>query len=162
MESQEVVSCRIRIKAPSSANGQILLASLHDHPEVNSDIRKQWVKAISKAVESDMSYQKIRPLEFVLGLDGTVEPVNSALSEKSVLPSQNNYGMVYASRYRIPPRTINDLNDKEKVRRGVFFALGSLIYEIHAGKGPFEGLDDDEIQRRYSNVEFPNITTLEQ
>ena len=162
MESREVVSCRIRIKAPSSETGQITLASVHDHSQVNSDIRKQWVKAISKAIESDISYQKIRPLEFVLGLDGTVEPVSSALSEKSVLPAQSSYGTVYASRYKIPPRTTNDLNDEEKVRRGVFFALGSLIYEIHAGKEPFEGLDDGEIQRRYSNAEFPDVTTLEQ
>ena len=162
MEPQEVVSCRIRVRASASETGPPTLTKVHDHPKTTTDIRKQWVKGICTAVEFEKDYQKIRPLDFVLGLDGSVEHVSSALPEKNVLSSDTDYPTVYASPYQIPPKTIEDLNDKEKVRRAVLFALGGLIYEIHSGKEPFERLDDNEVQRRYTNAEFPDVRALEQ
>jgi len=35
------------------------------------------------------------------------------------------------------------------------FALGSPIYEIFLGKKPYEGMEDEEVQRLFSEKIFP-------
>lgn len=34
--------------------------------------------------------------------------------------------------------------------------MASLLYEIMSGKEPFQELTDDEVQRRFSNGDFPD------
>jgi hypothetical protein len=58
--------------------------------------------------------------------------------------------------------TLLQLGQEEKNKRSEMFALGSLLYEINSGKKPFEELSDDEVQRRFSNGDFPSdITSLQ-
>lgn len=40
------------------------------------------------------------------------------------------------------------------------FALGSTIYEIMTGSKPYEDLPDDEVESRYQQRMFPNVTTI--
>jgi hypothetical protein len=40
------------------------------------------------------------------------------------------------------------------------FALGSLLYEIISGKQPLENVGDDDVQRRYTVGEFPDVSLM--
>jgi serine/threonine protein kinase len=42
-------------------------------------------------------------------------------------------------------------------RKRELFALGSAIYEMMAWAPPYEGLEDDEIERKYAAEEFPSL-----
>jgi hypothetical protein len=95
------------------------------------------------------------PWEFILSLDGTVECL-------ALPPPDSHDDKVYPPRFRIPPHTLLQLGQEEKNKRSEMFALGSLLYEINSGKKPFEELSDDEVQRRFSNGDFPSdITSLQ-
>ena len=154
--------CRLRIATDAGT-----YIKLRDAPDItsSSETRRKWVAGMQAVVagsrnEDDM---KIRPLDFVLGLDGSVHLANG----KEVRPALADDGcdachFVYPSRFQIPPATIEDLDAKERVRRAELFALGSLIYEIHKGEAPFEELDDAEVQYRYAKAEFPPVAELEQ
>ena len=140
--------------------------------EISSETRKKWVAGmqaivIQKGINDDENSQ-IRPLKFTLFLDGSVKSAEHI--EEMLAPSHKDdedmndkdFRLVYPSRYRIPPESIEDLGHKEKVRRAELFALGSLIYQIHKGHAPFEELDNAGVQDKYSNAEFPDVTGLEQ
>ena len=62
---------------------------------------------------------------------------------------------MYSAHYRIPPTSIDSLEGQEQINRQERFAFATLLYEIGSGK-PFEWLNDEEVQQRYSNGEFPN------
>jgi len=153
--ASEEVTCRIRVQKPQSVDEgttpseELTGLSLQDFPDVPIETREKWahnVIAIT-APESEVS-DTIRPWDLLLHLDGTV----SALP---VPTSQNSFGIQYPARFRIPPDLILGFDQREKVRRAETFALGSVLYEIETGRKPFEGLDDSEIQRKYSAGEFP-------
>lgn len=40
------------------------------------------------------------------------------------------------------------------------FALGSALYEIVAWKMPFAGLQDEEVERSYTEEKFPGVEGL--
>lgn len=154
--------CRLRIATDVGT-----YIKVRDAPVItnSSETRRKWVAGMQAVVagsrnEDDM---KIRSLDFVLGLDGSVHLADG----KEVGPALADDGcgvchMVYPSRFQIPPATIEGLDAKEQVRRAELFALGSLIYEIHKGETPFEELDDAEVQCRYAKAEFPPVAELEQ
>jgi hypothetical protein len=98
----------------------------------------------------------IRPWDFVLSFDDSVRSL-------AVPSSEDDHNRVYPARYRIPPATIEDLDEGERVKRAELFALGSILYEIWFSRKPFEELSDVEVQIRYSNANVPeDVTTLSQ
>lgn len=163
MESPLETTCRIRIKLQAVNNGPEEIVESHQVSEIAKEIRKKWIDGLRKFINSGTNKQQIRPIDFILEPDGSVESINEELAETCVssIDSSTN-PKAYPSRYRIPPETIKDLGNEGKVRRAELFALGSLIYEIYQGERLFEGLDDIEIQRKFRNVEFPNVTHMEQ
>ena len=36
-------------------------------------------------------------------------------------------------------------------------ALGSCIFQIGIGKKPYKGLDDDDVEKRFANGEYPGL-----
>lgn len=62
---------------------------------------------------------------------------------------------MYPAHYRIPPTSIDSLEQQEQINRQERFALATLLYEIGSGKKPFEWLSSEEVQR-YSSAEFPD------
>lgn len=164
MESPLEITCRVRIKLQAVDNGQKELVESYQVFELAKEIRKKWVDGLREFIDSGTNKQQIRPIDFILEPDGSVESINEELAETCVssMVDSSTTPKAYPSRYRIPPETIKDLDNEEKVRRAELFALGGLIYEIHQGERLFEGLDDIEIQRKFRNAEFPNVTHLEQ
>lgn len=45
-------------------------------------------------------------------------------------------------------------------RRRELFGLGSAVYEIFVGSYPHEGLDYDEIERKFAAEEFPSLDMI--
>jgi hypothetical protein len=117
------------------------------------ETRLLWAQDIAKrSLTCSKLYDTIRPWEFILNLDGTVECL-------TLPPSDSNHDRVYLARFRILPHTLLQLYQEEKNKRSEMFALGSLLYEINSGKKPFEELSDDEVQLRFSSEDFPGDTT---
>jgi serine/threonine protein kinase len=40
------------------------------------------------------------------------------------------------------------------------FAIGSLMYEIVTGKPPYDGLEDDDVEKLFKRAEFPSTTDV--
>ena len=64
--------------------------------------------------------------------------------------------LVYeGSRYKLPCRR-RAFEKRPRIKRELF-ALGSAMYEIIAWTRLYKGLEDEEIQARYSREEFPSL-----
>ncbi|KAI9778678.1 MAG: hypothetical protein M1816_003927 [Peltula sp. TS41687] len=150
------VTYRIRVRC-SRSDDEDGLVSMSDISYYSEELRKQWIERLTDNIwrsRSSSSVQAIRSWDFILALDGSVEslPVSKAERESS--------GM-YPAHYRIPPANIDHLEQQEKIIRQERFAFATLLYEVGSGKKPFEWLSNDEVQRRYSNAEFPDdVKTL--
>lgn len=59
------------------------------------------------------------------------------------------------SAYELPLRG-REFRDRPPRKRELF-ALGSAIYEIMAWEKPYEGLEDDDIEKKYAAEEFPSL-----
>jgi serine/threonine protein kinase len=158
----EEVTCRVLMIKPYGNDNDVSLAEksaqvcLKDCPNTVIETRLLWAQAIAKEFSAcPKRYDSIRPWEFILNLNGTVECL-------AVPPSKSHHDKVYPARFRIPPNTLLQLSQEEKNKRSEMFALGSLLYEINSGHKPFEELSDDEVQLRFSNGDFPDdITSLQ-
>ncbi|OCK99255.1 uncharacterized protein K441DRAFT_692846 [Cenococcum geophilum 1.58] len=156
----EEVTCVVLVIKPYGNDVSLAEKSarvcLKDCPNTAIETRLLWARAITKEfLAYSKRYDNIRPWEFILSLDGTVECL-------AVPPSKSHHDKVYPARFRIPPDTLLGLGQEEKNKRSEMFALGSLLYEINSGNKPFEELSDDEVQLRFSNGDFPDdITSLQ-
>ncbi|MCJ1248403.1 hypothetical protein MMC30_005620 [Trapelia coarctata] len=119
--------------------------NLKDRPDIPIETRLKWANGVIAAVQSDSENpDRIRPWCLQLFLDGTV------LAQ--LVPLE---GDVYPARFRMPANLLVGYDAGKAVKRAELFALGSLLYEIETGTKPFEGLSDEEVQRDYSDGEFP-------
>jgi hypothetical protein len=152
----EDVIYRIRVRVAHS-DDEYLFVNMSEFSGGADEVRKQWIEKITDHIwgsQSNSSLGVIRPWDFILAPDGSVEslPVSHIEGESS--------GM-YPAHYRIPPTSIDSLGRQEQINRQERFAFGTLLYEIGSGKKPFEWLSNEEAQQRYSNAEFPNdVKTL--
>jgi hypothetical protein len=80
----EEVTCRVCLK---------------DCPNTAIETRLLWARGIAKEFLSSKSYDSVRPWEFILNLDGTVEYL-------AVPPSKSHHDKVYLARFRISPGAI--------------------------------------------------------
>lgn len=119
--------------------------NLKDCPEVGFETRAQWANKIMSYFAA--THDSIQPWDFLVNLDGSVQLLP--------LPTQGG-DVCYPARFQIPPATISDLDENERVRRADRFAMASLLYEIDTGAKPFEGLTDDEVQQRFSSADIPD------
>lgn len=156
LDDYNTMICRMLVKIPCEKDGSPTLLRPRNVTNVSESTRKSWVDGMKRFVESETEYQRIRPLDFLCFLDGSVEVQSFDETCPDLIPS------TYPSAYRIPPETITDLGPNEKVRRAELFALGSMIYEIYADEAPFEGLEDGDVQARYRRAQYPEVTHLPQ
>lgn len=147
----EPTTCRIQVKwQRGEAPGDYTIRSLRDIkglPDVTEKLLQQWIGEIIKLCSSSPnSFANIRPWDILLHQNGSVE----------MLPSEKGGRNFYPSRFRIPACNVRGLDEAEKVKRAEKFALGSLLYQVVTTNQPFEELNDDEVQDRYSRGEFPD------
>lgn len=148
---RESATCRIRVRWSDDEISDLhtveRLRGVKGCPEVRDSLRQRWTEEIVKSFSSRPNLNtSIRPWDILLHQDGSVESTLSEMADRSFYPS----------RFRIPPGSILEVDEKEKLKRAESFALGSLIYEVMTGKEPFEELSDDEVQEKYSRGIFPD------
>ena len=148
---REPTICRIRVRWPRGAvPGEYVIRRLRDIkglPNVTEILRQRWAEEIVKSFSSSPNLgSNIRPWDILLHQDGSVEASSLEKEGRSFYPS----------RFRIPPRNVLGLDERERVKRAEKFALGSLLYEIMTANKPFEELSDDEVQDHYSHGIFPD------
>jgi len=152
--ASEELTCRIRVQKPQRDSGhsnppeKLAEFSVKDCPDIRIETRLKWAENIIDVISDTKIREKIRPWDLLLHTDGTVSALPVPASKKSVAP-------VYPAPCRIPPSSLYGYKKQEMAKRAESFALGSLLYEIVTGKKPHEGLSDDEVQRKYSDGEFP-------
>ena len=156
LNGSNTMTCRMLVEILSEESESPTLLRPRDVTDISDSTRQSWVDGMKRFVESGTEDQRIRPLDFHLSLDGSVEVQPSDQTSPDLLPN------TYPSAYRIPPETIIDLEPHERVRRAELFALGSMIYEISAEQAPFESFEDSDIQARYRRAEYPPVTHLPQ
>lgn len=83
-------------------------------------------------------------------MDGSAE-----ITCHHVRPPVEGQTYVYPVHFRIPPCSIKDLLKEDQVKRAESFAWGTLLYMVFAGKEPFDGLIDSEVQSRFANADLP-------
>ena len=139
----EDVRYQVRVSLPRD-DGDPTLVKLSDYQESDLEVRKKWIKAVFEYIwtpESNTDQMKIRPLNLLLHIDGSVEskpfPTGYEVADRS-----NN---TYPANYRIPPESIIGLSQREQIERKEMFAFGSLVYEIVSGKKPFEWFSADDV-----------------
>lgn len=138
------VPCRVRVR--NDAGDLLAIADIPDS-QLHEQLRYRWILGCIKLIHpTPETTMHIRPMAFILDLDGTVhaQPVHP----------ENQTGN-YPSRCRIPPSTISDLPLQECLWRAEKFALGTLLYEIITSHRPFEGDCDDTVQTYYKEAKFP-------
>jgi hypothetical protein len=140
------VTYRVRIRDVRSEK-DVRLLDINDFSGSNDKPRKQWVEKITNHIwgrQSNGLRKTIRPWDFILDLDGSVES----------LPGPEMEG-------EIPSARIDSLPQQDQMTRQERFAFASLLYEVTSGRKPFEELSSDEVQHYYSNAEFPDdVRTL--
>lgn len=70
----------------------------------------------------------------------------------------SNLDSQYPSRFRIPPTTLHGLSEEKCKERAQWFAVGSLIYTVMAGKPPFADLDEELVQHNFEKGVYPEET----
>ena len=148
----------------------VSLAEYTDTPPM--ELRLKWAKALADHLlgffnqiedepesESQLETEAqpepeliLRPWDFVLNLDGTVDPVVDAMAPAEAQPGR---AMRYPACFLIPQNTLLGLDQPEIKMRTELFAFGGLLYEVVSLQKPFDGLGDDEIQARFRQGEFP-------
>ncbi|KAK2757662.1 hypothetical protein FQN54_004631 [Arachnomyces sp. PD_36] len=159
LSRMEEVICRVRaINIPGKETEKPKPVPLMEcaDDDIPTDLRVKWANKILKifdkitpSADSDV----LRPLDFLLDADGSVEPV--AAEEKSSESGDQIRGF-YPAPFSIPLATVAELDPKEIQKRAELFALGGLLYETISLKKPFGELEDEEIQSRYSQGTFPD------
>lgn len=137
----------------NTLNGELVSINSYDFFTTLADIRQQWVEHVVQDLQPGRSgLDTIRACKIVLNIDGTVN-----ISAVPTLPAENDR-YVYPHRFRIPPDTVEDLPLEEQVIRAEMFAFGTLLYHIYSGHKPFVDLQDDLVEERFANAEFPADT----
>jgi len=90
--------------------------------------------------------------------------ISGVTEEVTPQSTASNCTTTYPASYRIPPETISQFPEKERINRAHLFAFASMMYEVYSEqcKPPFDGLSETEIQERFSRAEFPEVTSLPQ
>lgn len=127
----------------------------------------KWIESISQMFfkRPEMTDDScIRDWDLILHLDGSVE--NHANNQVELEKASSQLERFYPVRYRLPLVIWNRLDtNSEKIQRAELFALGSILYELIAGKPLFEDIgsdarDKEEIHSRVTKETFQKLFGL--
>ena len=155
----DVIPCRLRLQVIPHGSDE-KATSDYVQEQVDSkgwldipvETRLMWAEKVTKAfISIPKKHESIRPVDIVFKEDGSAEFLHTHNAKTA---------STYPARYCIPVKRLQDLDQVSVVRRAESFALGSLLYEIMAGKRPFDELSDEEVQNKYNINEFPDTSSL--
>ncbi|KAM0425052.1 hypothetical protein ACHAPT_009611 [Fusarium lateritium] len=145
-------SCSLTLK--NYPNGD--LESYIREPDYNSragvEIRKRWALQAAKALAvihaAELTHNDIAPRNFLLDEDLNLRICDFAGCS---LPGGTSSYCAPGARYESRPWS----RDYTPTQADDVFALGSVIYFIMNGEEPYRELDDEEVEQRFENKDFP-------
>ena len=120
-------------------------------------IAKQLLNAIGHAHKSGIIHRDIKPSNILIGFDGKIKVTDFGLAK--VVQQKGHESTVTQARagtlYYMSPEQIKGLKNVDI--RGDLYSLGMTIYEMIAGKVPFDKTDSDySIQKQIVEGEIPS------
>ncbi|KAJ5081525.1 kinase-like protein [Penicillium alfredii] len=122
---------------------------LTDHAKYR--IARQAIKAVAFIHKKDVIHSDLSARQFLMD-----KKYNIRLSDFGGSSLQGSEAIVMENASHFLPRDEDSSNSVQSD----LFALGSTIYEILLGKKPYEGAEEDDIQRYFSQGVFPTLEEI--
>ena len=121
------------------------------------NISKQLLSAVGFAHKADIIHRDIKPSNILICPDGTIKVTDFGLAK--VIKQHDNASTITQARagtlYYMSPEQVKGLKNVDK--RGDLYSLGMTLYEMTAGRVPFDKTDSDfTIQRKIVDGEIPS------
>ncbi|KAJ0424990.1 kinase-like domain-containing protein, partial [Aspergillus carlsbadensis] len=135
-----------------NGNLESYLANHPLSPEWRYRFARQAVEAAMYIHKMDVIHSDLSARQFLVD-----ESCNLRLSDFGGSSLNGSSAIVMENATHFLPR---DEESPNSVKSDLF-ALGSTIYEILVGRKPYDGVEDEEVQRLYSSGEFPSLDGIE-
>ena len=113
---------------------------------------RQAVEAVVFIHSKDVIHSDLSARQFLVGKYRS----NIRLSDFGGSSLQGSEALVMENATHFLPRD----EELPNTVQSDLFALGSTLYEIFLGRRPYEGVQDEEVQRLYSAKEFPALSEI--
>lgn len=125
--------------------------------DVDMDVRRRWTLQAAAALKAlhaaGVIHSDVTPRNFMLDADLKLYISDFAGSSLDGADSTVAGGSKYQPpgwRWNRPPQVEDDI-----------FALGSVMYFIMAGKEPYDGVEDEEVEALFKEGKFPDVSGLD-
>ena len=99
------------------------------------DYVDQTLQGLAYAHASDVVHRDIKPANLMITPDGTVKITDFGLAKSLKEPALTQTGDIQGTLYYTPPEQVKGL---EQDNRSDLYSLGAVLYELAAGKRPFD------------------------
>ena len=126
----------------------------HTHLPVNQvlDIVIQVARGLAYAHEHNIVHRDVKPSNIMLVRDGHVKITDFGIARMESASVRTQTGMILGSpKYMSPEQVLGKVAD----RRSDIFSLGVLLYEMLAGRSPFDGENVNAIMYQVLNAVPP-------
>lgn len=103
----------------------------------------------------EIIHRDVSPQNVMVSRDGEVKLVDFGIAKARMRAQQTQAGIIKGKFYYMSPE---QANGKKIDRRTDVYAVGILLYEMLAGKNPYEEVEDAELLQRVRQAEFAPIT----
>src|SRR5690554_1782969 len=102
----------------------------------------------------EIIHRDVSPQNVMVSRDGEVKLVDFGIAKARMRAQQTQAGIIKGKFYYMSPE---QANGKKIDHRTDVYAVGILLYEMLAGKNPYEEVDDAELLQRVRQAEFAPI-----
>ncbi|KAG7144087.1 serine/threonine-protein kinase like [Verticillium longisporum] len=150
-------SCTLTLRNYPNGDPEMYIRKPDYKCRVSLDVRLRWVlhaaESLAVVHAIGVTHNYIAPRNFLLDEDLNLRICDFAGSS---LPNGSFSGCAPGPRYEPRPWS----RDYVATQADDIFALGSVMYFIVTGEEPYSNLDDEEVERRFQNRDFPASSHL--
>lgn len=138
----------VDLRYESNGDLETYLKNTHLTNHAKYRIARQAIEAVAFIHSKDVIHSDLSARQFLVD-----KKCNVRLSDFGGSSLQGSEAIVMENASHFLPRD----EDSPNTVQSDLFALGSTIYEILLGKKPYEGTEEEEIQRLFSQKTFPTL-----